>query len=102
MLGEARRLVFGCPDAGVLAERLSRAERVALPLPDRLRSEPVLSERELAVLRLLASGLSKREIGAELHLSYNTVHSRTKAIYRKLGVSSRHEAVSRAHELGVS
>ncbi|MGZ4390309.1 MAG: response regulator transcription factor, partial [Gaiellaceae bacterium] len=101
MLGEARRLVAGCSDSGVLAERLARAERIALPRPDRLRSDPVLSDRELAVLRLLAAGLSKREIGSELHLSFNTVHSHTKAIYRKLGVSSRPEAVSRAHELGV-
>ena len=101
MLGEARRLVAGCSDPGVLAERLARAERIALPRPDRLRPEPVLSERELEVLRLLASGLSKREIGSELYLSFNTVHSHTKAIYRKLGVSSRHEAVSRAHEFGV-
>ena len=101
MLGEARSLVAGCSDPGVLAERLSRAERNALPRPDRLRAEPVLSERELDVLRLLAAGLSKREIGSELHLSFNTVHSHTKAIYRKLGVSSRHEAVSRAHEFGV-
>ena len=62
---------------------------------------PVLSERELAVLRLLADGLSKREIGAELNLSFNTVHSHTKAIYRKLGVSSRVEAVARAQQLGV-
>ena len=101
MLAEARRLVAGCSDPGVLAERLARAERAALPRPDRLRSDPVLSERELAVLRLLARGRSKREIGAELYLSFNTVHSHTKAIYRKLGVSSRVEAVARAHELGV-
>ena len=101
MLGEARRVIAGCSDPGVLAERLARAERIALPRPDRLRPEPVLSERELAVLRLLAAGLTKREIGSELFLSFNTVHSHTKAIYRKLGVSSRHEAVARAHELGV-
>jgi LuxR family transcriptional regulator, maltose regulon positive regulatory protein len=101
MLGEARQLVAACADPGALAERLARAERTALPRPDRLRSEPVLSERELVVLRLLAEGRSKREIGAELYLSFNTVHSHTKAIYRKLGVSSRHEAVARAHELGV-
>jgi LuxR family transcriptional regulator, maltose regulon positive regulatory protein len=102
MLGEARRLVAACTDPGVLAERLARAERTALPTPDRLQPNPVLSERELAVLRLLSDGLSKREIGAELYLSFNTVHSHTKAIYRKLGVSSRHEAAARADELGVS
>jgi len=101
MLAEARRLVAECPDPGVLAERLRRAERSSLPPSDRLRYDPVLSERELAVLRLLAGGLSKREIGAELYLPFTAVHSHTKAIYRKLGVSSRLEAVARAHELGV-
>ena len=53
MLGEARRLVAGSTDPGVLVERLARAERHALPRPDRLQPNPVLSERELAVLRLL-------------------------------------------------
>ncbi len=56
-----------------------------------------LSERELTVLRLLAGELSEREIAAELYLSFNTVHSHVKSIYRKLGVSSRAEAVARIH-----
>ena len=56
-----------------------------------------LSERELTVLRLLSGGLSEREIGRELYLSFNTVHSHVKSIYRKLGVSSRAEAVAAPH-----
>ena len=59
------------------------------------------SEAELAVLRLLPSDLSAREIGGELFLSSNTVHTHTRAIYRKLRVSSRAEAVARAGELGL-
>jgi LuxR family maltose regulon positive regulatory protein len=55
-----------------------------------------LSERELTILRCLAGPLSEREIGRELYLSFNTVHSHVKAVYRKLGVSSRAEAVERA------
>ena len=55
-----------------------------------------LSERELTILRFLTSGLSEREIGRELYLSFNTVHSHVKSVYRKLGVSSRAEAVERA------
>jgi LuxR family maltose regulon positive regulatory protein len=51
------------------------------------------------MLKLLAQGHSKREIAQELDVSFNTVHSHTKAIYRKLGVSSRHEAVERASEI---
>ena len=57
-----------------------------------------LSERERTVLRLLAGGLSEREIGRELYVSFNTVHTHVRSVYRKLGVSSRAEAVARARE----
>jgi len=59
------------------------------------------SESELTVLRLLASDLSAREIGAELYLSPNTIRSHTRAIYRKLGVGTRIDAVARATSLGL-
>jgi LuxR family transcriptional regulator, maltose regulon positive regulatory protein len=56
---------------------------------------------ELAVLRLLASELSARQIAEQLFLSPNTVRSHMRAIYRKLGVNSRTEAVARADVLGL-
>jgi LuxR family transcriptional regulator, maltose regulon positive regulatory protein len=56
---------------------------------------------ELAVLRLLGSELSVRQIGEELFLSPNTVRSHTRSIYRKLGVSSRADAVARGEALGL-
>jgi LuxR family maltose regulon positive regulatory protein len=59
------------------------------------------SPAELAVLRLLPTDLSMRQIGAELFLSPNTVHTHTRAIYRKLGVASRAEAVARATTRGL-
>jgi len=65
--------------------------------PQALR-EP-LSERELEVLRLLASDLDGPGIARELVVSLNTVRTHTKKIYAKLGVNSRREAVSRAREL---
>ena len=58
-----------------------------------------LSERELEVLRLLASDLGGPDIARELVVSLNTVRSHTKSIYAKLGVNSRREAVRRAAEL---
>jgi LuxR family transcriptional regulator, maltose regulon positive regulatory protein len=64
-----------------------------------LMSSP--SDAELAVLRLLVTDLSVREIGAELFLSPNTVRSHTRALYRKLGVRSRADAVARATTLGL-
>jgi LuxR family maltose regulon positive regulatory protein len=52
-----------------------------------------LSDAERRILRLLATDLSLRDIGRELYLSTNTVKTHTRAIYRKLGVSSRTDAV---------
>jgi LuxR family maltose regulon positive regulatory protein len=60
-----------------------------------------LSERELAVLRLLRSDLSGPDIARELTVSLNTMRTHTKNIYAKLGVNSRRAAVRRADELGL-
>ncbi len=62
--------------------------------------EPV-SERELQVLRLLASGLSNPEIAQQLYVAVSTVRSHAKSIYGKLNVHGRWEAVQRAKELGL-
>jgi LuxR family maltose regulon positive regulatory protein len=56
---------------------------------------------ELAVLRLLATDLSRREIGGELFLSMNTIKTHTRHLYGKLGVRSREEAVRQASMLGL-
>ena len=63
-------------------------------------AEP-LSERELDVLRLLASELDGPAIARELSVSLNTLRTHTKHIYAKLGVTSRRAAVRRAAELGL-
>jgi LuxR family maltose regulon positive regulatory protein len=60
-----------------------------------------LSERELDVLRLLRTDLSGPDIARELTVSLNTMRTHTKAIYSKLGVNNRREAVRRAAELGL-
>jgi LuxR family maltose regulon positive regulatory protein len=60
-----------------------------------------LSERELDVLRLLASDLDGPDIARELYVSLNTLRTHTKNIFSKLGVNSRREAVRRAAELGL-
>jgi ATP/maltotriose-dependent transcriptional regulator MalT len=65
----------------------------------RLAENP--SEAELAVLRCLATGLSRREIGAQLYISLNTVKTHSRELYRKLGATSRAEAVARGHALGL-
>jgi ATP/maltotriose-dependent transcriptional regulator MalT len=58
-----------------------------------------LSERELEVLRLIAVGLSNREIADEIVVATSTVKTHINNIYRKLDVSSRTQAVARAREL---
>jgi LuxR family transcriptional regulator, maltose regulon positive regulatory protein len=60
-----------------------------------------LSDREISVLRLLATDLGGPQIARELVVSLHTVRSHTKKIYAKLGVNNRREAVRRADELGL-
>ncbi len=58
-----------------------------------------LSERELEILRLIAQGLSNREIGERLFLALDTVKGHNRRIFAKLDVQRRTEAVARAREL---
>lgn len=98
VIAEARALVDSCPDPGILAERLQVLEHPPRTPP---RPGAELSERELVVLRMLNGPLSARQIGRELYLSHNTINSHTRSIYRKLGVTSRDQALRRARELGL-
>jgi LuxR family maltose regulon positive regulatory protein len=61
----------------------------------------VLSERELTVVKYLATRLTTREIAAELYVSMNTLRTHSKSIYRKLGVQSRAEAAAAARVAGI-
>ena len=58
-----------------------------------------LSGRELEVLHLLATDLAGPDIARRLVVSINTLHTHTKSIYAKLGVSGRRAAVRQAEEL---
>ena len=60
-----------------------------------------LTAAELRLLPLLSTHLTLLEIGERLHLSRNTVKTQAVSIYRKLGVSSRSEAMQRVRELGL-
>ena len=60
-----------------------------------------LTDRELSVLRELSGPSTQREIGEALFLSVNTVKGYTKSLYRKLGASSREEAIERGRFLGL-
>ena len=99
---EARQALAHCDDAGMLVERLARIERSLGGQGETPQAaDGELSDREIAVLRLLATDLSQREIGAQLFVSFNTVKSHTRMVFRKLGVASREDAVARGRELGL-
>jgi LuxR family maltose regulon positive regulatory protein len=98
----ARRQLAACPDPGFLRDWVSAEDQTDPGLrPAAADGADELSERELAVLRLLSSQLSLREIGNELYVSLNTIKTHTRNIYAKLRVGSRKQAVARARELGV-
>jgi LuxR family transcriptional regulator, maltose regulon positive regulatory protein len=101
LLGETREMLAAWPD-GAEAQwaRLHRLERRSATSPRRAAGEP-LTGREVTVLRMLRSTLSLREIGQQLYLSPNTVKTHAKAIYRKLDVSTRGDAIARGHDIGI-
>ena len=104
MLAEARWTVEGClgsRTARAKAPGAGGAKRFDLTAPASFDAELLeeLSERELSVLRMMSGDLSQREMGDHLYISFNTVKTHSKHIYRKLGVSQRSEAVARARQL---
>jgi LuxR family maltose regulon positive regulatory protein len=101
-LDGVRRGLEAFTDAGrlpelleALQERRAQAAGLAAALDD------APSAAEVSVLKLLPTELSQREIGARLYLSLNTVKTHTRALYRKLGVTSRDAAIQRALALGL-
>jgi len=101
LLGEARQVLTALPDgAEAQLARLGELERRLAHRPLAAPGAPI-TDREREVLRLLQGTLSLREIGRELYLSPNTIKTHTRALYRKLGVSDRQDAVTRARELGL-
>jgi LuxR family maltose regulon positive regulatory protein len=99
LLDEARSILDGLEDAGDLPRRFDEAEHLLRRADRQVAFGEALTEREMAILRLLPTTLTQRQIGSELYLSVNTVKSHSRAIYRKLGVSSRAQAIEAARSL---
>ena len=101
---EASALLRGCADADIAQTLLTAAQRGRrVAVTSRNQVDMVTEEltaKEHEVLRLLATRLSRREIGQRLYVSLNTVKTHQRALYRKLGVENRAAAVARARELG--
>ena len=101
-LAEARELLAGCADPGRVTALADAADERLRALRDgAARPVEPLSKSEIAVLRLFDEDRSARAIGAELYLSLNTVKTHIRAIYRKLAVNSREDALARGEELGL-
>jgi LuxR family transcriptional regulator, maltose regulon positive regulatory protein len=101
VLGQARDVLRLRPDLGILPSQVeelrSRLETARTALP----GSSSLSAAELRLLPLLSTHLSFREIGERLYISQNTVKTQAISVYRKVGASSRSEAVQRLQEIGL-
>ena len=102
---EASALLRGCADADIARTVLTAGQRSkCVAVSPRNQWDTVaekLTAKEHEVLRLLATRLSRREIGQRLYVSLNTVKTHQRALYRKLGVENRAAAVARARELSL-
>jgi LuxR family maltose regulon positive regulatory protein len=83
------RNVLASPRVGVTRHRSDGGDAVVEPL----------TERELELVQLLPSRLSNKELAAHYYVSVNTVKTHLRAIYRKLGVDNRDDAIRRATDL---
>jgi LuxR family transcriptional regulator, maltose regulon positive regulatory protein len=102
-LERAHRLIAGFADPGRLPAIAVGVEQDLAFARAAERSHLVEqpSPAQLAVLRCLAAGRSRREVGERLYISLNTVKTHTRELYRKLGASSRADALARAEALGL-
>jgi LuxR family maltose regulon positive regulatory protein len=93
--------LLAATDLGVLVDERDRLAAELRATPTNGSRTAGLTQAELRLLPLLATHLSFREIGLRFYLSRNTVKTQAISVYRKLGASSRSEAVERAVRLGL-
>ena len=102
LMRELEEVLRRRPDLGTLVgETLALRARLATERRQGSQGASSLTTAELRLLPMLATHLSGPEIAAELFLSPHTVKSQQLSLYRKLGTSSRSQAVARARELGM-
>lgn len=93
----ALQVLAGWPDAGMFGRR---AKQLKDALERRVLAEPI-TPAERRVLDLLPTHLTVARLADRLYLAPATVKAHLRAIYRKLEVGTREEAVARARELGL-
>jgi len=102
LVGEARGILRHCADPGPLVTTwLAEEQRAEAARTRQLGLFEPLTDRELAILRMLPAPASLRELAADLFVTLNTLKTHLRSIYRKLGAESREEAVIRARDHGL-
>ena len=101
LCAEARGHMLPDLEDTVLDDFLVDTEQMLRRLRSTGFSESALTPAELRILQFLPSRFTLTQIGEHVFLSKNTVKTHAPGIYRKLGVSSRDEAVARARSLGL-
>jgi LuxR family transcriptional regulator, maltose regulon positive regulatory protein len=101
VLTQAHGILQQRPDLGILPAQADRLQAKLATVEARAAGPSALTAAELRLLPLLATHLPVSEIAAELILSPHTVKSEMKSIYRKLGATTRTQAVTRSRELGL-
>jgi LuxR family transcriptional regulator, maltose regulon positive regulatory protein len=99
LLEEARRMLRQLPDAGLLADWIEETAKAVETVSASGVTD--LTPAELRVLQYMPTHLSFSEIASAIVVSANTVKTQAQGVYRKLGVSSRREAVEAARKLGL-
>ena len=95
----AGRGVLAPSVTGKVLNEFSRMSQLA-PRPE--TQLHALTERELAVLKLIVHGASNRAIGAELGIAMGTVKNHVSSIFEKFGVNDRTQAALKARQLGIA
>jgi len=102
LMQEVNELLRRRPDLGALVgEAQALRDRMVKKRSSSAPGSSALTAAELRLLPMLPTHLSFPEIAAEMFLSHHTIKSQAFSIYRKLGVSSRSQAVTRSRELGL-
>ena len=101
LCSEARSHMTADLSDSILEDFLADTEQLLRDLRSTSISASALTPAELRILQFLPSRLTFDQIGAHMFLSKNTVKTHALAIYRKLGASTRNDAVARARSLGL-
>jgi LuxR family maltose regulon positive regulatory protein len=101
VLRQIRDILLVTPDLGLLAQKCAELSQLLGTITVGSSGASSLTAAELRLLPLLATHLTHHEIGERLYVSRNTIKSQAMSVYRKLGASSRGEAVRTAEQIGL-